>query len=292
MPKIIKESEAILNINKKISNLFNENGIRIEFLGFKNNKWSGNTTKLILKLKNKVWDTTNYNSFISKGNNYTTKLKDKLTESEAINLVNLKCKELSTENEIITFLGWNGQFNGLITKLILENFIYGKWDNTNLRNFLKNGVSKPKKLNESYARNNIKQVCMEISTSEEIIEFRGWKDNKFIGAYSKLILHNSKLDEEWDSINYSEFIHDKSKTPKLTKDNAILRINKKCKEISIQEETITFLGFSETWKGSKTKLKLYNSMLDITWDYTTYDSFIYPSAKRPYIWRRSLFVHN
>lgn len=105
MPKTIKELEAILNINRKISKLRNENGIIIEFLGFKNNRWSGNTTKLILKIENKTWDTTNYNSFISRSGSYTTKLKDKLTENEAINLVKLKCKELSTENETITFFG-------------------------------------------------------------------------------------------------------------------------------------------------------------------------------------------
>lgn len=120
------------------------------------------------------------------------------------------------------------------------------------------------------------------------INFRG--NNKFIGAYSKLILYNSKLDEEWDSIDYTEFIYHKSKTPKLTEDIAILRINKKCKEISIQEETIIFLGFSETWKGGKTKLRLYNSKLDITWDYTTYDSLIYQSAKRPTIFENNHYL--
>ena len=135
MPKIIKESDARLNINKKILNLYNKKGIKIEFLGFKGN-WSGNTTKLVLKLGNKIWDTTNYNSFISKDNNYSTKLKDKLTENKAIKLVELKCKELSIKNEIITFLGWNNGFHGWVTKLILENSIYGKWNNTNLRNFL------------------------------------------------------------------------------------------------------------------------------------------------------------
>lgn len=282
MPKIIKESDAILNINRKILNLYNKKGIKIEFLGFKDN-WSGNTTKLVLKLENKIWDTTNYNSFISKDSDYSAKLKYKLTENEAINLVKLKCKELSTKNEIITFLGWNNGFHGWVTKLILENSIYGKWNNTNLRNFLNNGVSKPNKLNKSYAEKNIKLICEEISTPEETIEFKGWKDDKFTGAFSRLILYNSKLDEEWDSVNYNDFTTYKSKTPKLTKEIAISRIKKRCKELSIPEETINFLGFSEIWKGSKTKLKLYNSKLDITWDYTSYDSFIYQSAKRPTI---------
>lgn len=283
MPKIIKESDAILNINKKILNLYNKKGIKIEFLGFKNNRWSGNTTKLVLKIGNKIWDTTNYNSFISKDNDYSTKLNDKLTENEAINLVKLKCKELSTKNEVITFLGWNNGFHGWVTKLILENSIYGKWNNTKLRNFLNNGVSKPNRLDKFYAEKNIRSICKEISTPEETIEFKGWKNNKFTGSSSKLILYNSRLNEEWDSVNYNEFTNYKSKTPKLTEDIAISRIKKKCKELSIPEEIINFLGFSETWKGSKTKLKLYNSKLDITWDYTTYDSFIYQSAKRPTI---------
>ena len=290
MPKIIKESDAILNINNKILNLYNKKGIKIEFLGFKNNKWSGNTTKLVLKLENKIWNTTNYNSFISEDNDYSTKLKDKLTENKAITLVKLKCKELSTKNEVMTFLGWSGGFHGWVTKLILENSIYGKWNNTNLRNFINNGVSKPNRLNKSYAEKNIKLICKEISTPEETIEFKGWKNNNFIGALSKLILYNSKLDEKWGSVDYNEFTNYKSKTPKLTKDIAVSRIIKKCKELSIPEEIITFLGFSEIWKGSKTKLILHNSKLDITWDYTIYDSFIYQSAKRPTIFEEDHYL--
>lgn len=57
-----EEAENIVIENVKSKN---EGGADIEFLGFVDNIWSGNTTKLILKCNkhNKIWDTTDFHNF-------------------------------------------------------------------------------------------------------------------------------------------------------------------------------------------------------------------------------------
>lgn len=57
-----EEAEEI--IKEKIEEK-NNNGSDIEFLGFVDDKWCGNTTKLILKCNkhNKIWNTTRFNNF-------------------------------------------------------------------------------------------------------------------------------------------------------------------------------------------------------------------------------------
>ena len=50
MPKKLTEQDARDLISSKIKSIKDERGIEIKFLGFLNNIWIGNTTKLILKL--------------------------------------------------------------------------------------------------------------------------------------------------------------------------------------------------------------------------------------------------
>ena len=66
MPKKLTEQDARGLISSKIKSIKDERGIEIEFLGFLNNTWIGNTTKLILKLEDKIWNTTNFNLFTSR----------------------------------------------------------------------------------------------------------------------------------------------------------------------------------------------------------------------------------
>lgn len=278
MPKKLTEQDARDLISSKIKSIKDEKGIEIEFLGFLNNTWIGNTTKLILKLENKIWDTTNFNSFTSKG--VLGKHKDKLTESDAIKEIENKCKEISTKNEIITFHGFSGPFEGWTTRLKLKNSIYGEWNNTNIRNFLQKGVSKPNRLNEIYAKQRVLEICNKISTPDETIIFKGW-NGIFNGANSKLILYNSKQDIEWDTCVYNDFINYKPKFPKLTKEIALIKIERLCKELSSPEEIITFHGFNGEWVGNKTKLILHNTKYNRTWDTTSYDGFINQHSKTP-----------
>lgn len=62
------EDQAIEKINESIS-YKNSLGFSIKFLGFLNNKWEGNTTKLILHcdIHNKTWNTTTFNNFMKEG---------------------------------------------------------------------------------------------------------------------------------------------------------------------------------------------------------------------------------
>ena len=50
MPKKLTKQDARDLISSKIKSIKDERGIEIKFLGFLNNIWIGNTTKLILKL--------------------------------------------------------------------------------------------------------------------------------------------------------------------------------------------------------------------------------------------------
>lgn len=62
------KKQAIDKINNIINYKNNILGCNLEFLGFFNNLWVGNTTKLILKCKkhNYVWNTTTFNNFMKK----------------------------------------------------------------------------------------------------------------------------------------------------------------------------------------------------------------------------------
>ena len=56
----------------------------------------------------------------------------------------------------------------------------------------------------------------------------------------------------------------------------------KCQEISNENETITFLGWkNDKWIDSRTKLILYNSRLNLTWNTTTYNDLTVKGVRYP-----------
>lgn len=86
---------AIEKVNKLIKQK-NDNGSDLEFLGFVDDKWIGNTTKLILKCNkhNIIWNTTSYNNFTKPNTTGCIECKKeksgasrKLTPLEALNKV-------------------------------------------------------------------------------------------------------------------------------------------------------------------------------------------------------------
>ena len=229
----------------------------------------------------------NANSFISsKYNRKITPTKPRqhrssskrIDESKAIELAINKCKEVSTEDNKVYFHGWAEDYKGTRTKLILRSSIFGEWKSTTLKSFLEQNVSRPNRISQEYAEEIIKEVCSEISTEDEKIIFKGFS-GKFTGYSSKLILHNSKLDLEW-TIPYSRFVSKKSKTPTLNDKLAEIVIKRKCKDISTDDEIISFLGFTEgKWVGYLTHLVLHNSKTDQTLKSTTYKDFMKGSFK-------------
>ena len=72
----------------------------------------------------------------------------------------------------------------------------------------------PKKLEEKEALERIENQCKLISTNDEIIEFLGWKDEKYIGNdKTYLILYNSKLGVTWNTTSYANFIKQPIRVP-------------------------------------------------------------------------------
>lgn len=206
----------------------------------------------------------------------------KLQKQDAVNKMLTLCKELSTKDEILSFKGFlNNEFNGQNSRIILYNSKLDlEWD-TKYKDFVSHKTKSPR-LTESIATELIKRKCDKISKPDEIITFLGWKDNKWVGNKTHLILHNSRLNYTWDSTIYNSFISFTITKPRFFDKNYYKKlIIKICNEISTQEEIITFLGwYKDKWIDSRTRLILYNSRLDITWDTTTYNDFIFHGGTR------------
>lgn len=198
----------------------------------------------------------------------------KLQKQDAVNKILKLCKEMSTKDEILSFKGFLDEFNGQNSRVILYNSKLDlEWD-TKYKDFVSHKTKSPR-LTEFIATKLVKRKCSKISKPDEIITFLGWKDNKWIGNKTHLILHNSKLNYTWDSTIYNSFISFTIIKPRFFDENYYKNlIIKICNEISTYEETISFIGwYKNKWIDSRTRLILHNSKLDITWDTTTYSEF-------------------
>ena len=283
MKKITKK-DALIKIKIKCKEL-KELGADVEFIKFLDEEgWKGGRTKLVYREKN-IEHTNIVSRFISP--QYTRKMSSprvsnkRTDEEKAIKIIETRCKEISTTENVISFLGWAEEYKGVNTKLILESPIYGTWNTTTFKAFIYQNVSKPNRINKEIAEKRVLEICNEISTDNEKIVFRGFLGD-FKGYSTRLILYNSKYDIEWDTFQYSSFISSKNKILKnIPEDIAKDKINQKCKELSTEGEIITFLGFAEDWKGVYTKLILHNSKFSYTWNWTTYNGLIKKSVKTP-----------
>ena len=68
----------------------------------------------------------------------------------------------------------------------------------------------------------INNICKEISTPNETIEFKGWVGERYKDKNTKLILYNSKYDITWDTTSYSNFIKSKNKLPNKSEGKRLL----------------------------------------------------------------------
>ena len=206
----------------------------------------------------------------------------KLQEQDTVDKILKLCKELSTKDEVLSFRGFLNGFNGQNSRVILYNSKLDlEWD-TKYKDFISHKTKTPR-LTEILALELIKRKCIELSEPDEVITFLGWKDNKWIGNKTHLILHNSKLNYTWDSTIYNSFTSLNIKRPRFFDENYYKQqVILKCQEISNESETVTFLGWKNNkWEDSRTKLILHNSRLDLIWDTTTYNDFISKGVRYP-----------
>lgn len=124
-------------------------------------------------------------------------------------------------------------------------------------------------------------------SKEKGYEFRGFVDDIWKGKDTKLILYCPKHDLEWKTSSFNNFKRDKTRCPLCSKESssklltipeeeALKKINKKCKERNYQ-----FIGFvDDEWKGKNTYLKLKCNKHG-TWKTTSYDGFIYSDRGCP-----------
>lgn len=147
----------------------------LTFIGFNNtdNKYKNNKTKLILKCNicGYVWDTTEYNKFVSR----TSKCmkctnKKHLTINEIKEKILKRCLELNYE-----FLGFEN--NDKITtssKIILKCKLCNEiWGTTTVKNFLK----KDRKSHKCYHKNPSKMPSTYKNIDELIIEIKKMLNN-------------------------------------------------------------------------------------------------------------------
>lgn len=99
-------------------------------------------------------------------------MSKKLTEDEAKKRVLEKCKKLSTENEIITFLGWKGNiYMNNSTHLILHNSKFNlTWDTTSYSNFILLNIKYPSlsNINNKDIKKEIRKETIKYTTNDII----------------------------------------------------------------------------------------------------------------------------
>jgi hypothetical protein len=128
-----------------------------------------------------------------------------------------------------------------------------------------------KVVKESDAIKNIIEKCQRVKYT-----FIGFKDNKYIGWSTYLILKCNKHNIQWDTTCYTHFINgNRNGCPKCSHnknnkiDNIITEIKDKCNKNNIE-----FISFVDGWKGSRnTYLILKCSVDGYTWNTTRHDHF-------------------
>ena len=262
----------------------------VNFIGFKNeeNVYKNNKTYLILKCNKcgNVWDTTCYDKFIIAGrscpNCSPTK---KLTEKEIVENIKEICKEKDYE-----FIGFNGEYKGLNTKLILRcNKCGEEWNTTTYNNLKKknrkshscgrkNPSSMPSTLNEKKAIGKVSKLLENSS-----LEFFSFDKNGYIGYNKSHVLLKCKKCGEINSYSYrclfGKHIFCKicEYNGKLSNELALKTIQEKCKLLNY-----TFIRFNNeknVYNGKDTLLTLKCNRCGYTWNTTSYYSFTHKVIK-------------
>lgn len=179
----------------------------IEFIGFVNGKYEGNTTKLILKcLKhNIIWDTTCYSNFVNKKRHSGCLLcgkefnKNQKINKNPIERILIRCVEDGYE-----FFGFNNPENKYInnhTKLILNHPKYGIWDSCTFNCFVNKKYNHINMVIGYKTDNEIKEWLTELNiefiTKDRKI-LKGWELDYYLPEHNLAIELNG---EYWHSFN-------------------------------------------------------------------------------------------
>ena len=202
-----------------------------------------------------------------------------ITESLAVEKINLKIKELSESNINIRFDGFIGDWKGFTTtKIKLFDLEFEEGGIIRLQHFCLYGwiCRKRYKNNKilSFKEDTTKLIKERIqywnTVDKENLEFIGYKNDIYSGKTSILLIKdNDKLIE----ILYKEFYKKNHWTNKvkLTEQQGINKIKNK---ISSLQKPIKFIKFINKWKGSeKTIIELENEQTGET-GHILYHSFI------------------
>lgn len=254
MGKKITESEAIEKIKKLLVLKNQKLKTNLDFLGFVNNNWKGNTTKLILKCNkhNVVWETSSYNNFTK--NNFVGCSK---CRSESIAKFHgcssedayRKVMKIHKDNLIYDYSKIKTTYTGSHNKVTITCLKHGDFK-INYYVLLRGsqfGLC-PKCLTErtiersSISKNDailtIRNKINYIKNKYNIdLEFLGFKEEleglsiKNRISYSYLKLRCKKHNLIWDTTSYSNFIHsDCIFCPSCSKHKQMSNIERKCFE--------------------------------------------------------------
>lgn len=284
--KRLTNEEALDRIFKKCKER------NVEFVGFNNeeNVYKNNKTYLILKCNKcgNIWNTTCYDKFVTVGrscpNCSPTK---KVNEKEVIEKIESICKEKN-----YTFIGFNGKYNGLNTRLILKCNKCGKeWGTTTYNNLRKkerkshscirnNPSSMPSFLNEEKAIEKINNALKNSS-----FEFVSFDKSGYIGrSKSHVILKCNKCGKIY-VYSYRNIFEGKKtckfcgKTGKFSNEKAIEIIKQRCNELNY-----SFIGFDTCdgkYEGKNTYLLLKCNDCGTEWNTTTFASLKSNDIKCP-----------
>ena len=282
--KRLTNEEALEKINEKCLEK------NYAFIEFNNNEnvYKNNKTYLTLKCNKcgNIWSTTSYEKFIygNRGCPNCSPTK-KITEDKLIKNIEKLCKEKD-----FTFLGFNGNFCGINTKLLLKcNKCGEEWKTTSYNNLKKtdrkthtcgrkNPSSMPIVYNEEKIIKNIESKLKHSS-----LEFVSFDEFGYIGAKKTHILLKCKKCGKTNVYSlkylYQNTFSCKSceSRNKFSNEYAIGKIIEKCKKLNY-----TFLGFDNNenkYDGKKTYLILKCNKCGHIWKSTTFGSFTQNTIK-------------
>lgn len=215
------EIEAKNIVNNLITGKNNKFGLKLEFLGFVDNEWKGNNTKLILKcnIHNTIWETMTFHNFLSENTIGCIKCSSnvfsrKYTPQEAFNIITniqksnpynydfskIKDTYISSDDKVTITCPKHGDFEVNYTTLLKEGG--GKCPEC-IKEELSDRISIPKE--EAIKRINDRIDYLKLNYNLDL-EFLGFREDEYKYSFNHLILKCKKHNIIWDSTLLNSFI--------------------------------------------------------------------------------------